>query len=145
MKKIMSICLILVSVFAFSGFAHPPKKGVIKTVKTKENVYNVRFGFKFLDGSYSTSSYTDSPGFTATNLNSGSEYECQLPSSPGGVFLPYQLPGTIEGLAAGTYEFNAIRGQGNWVGYGNVTLTLSPELVGPDGYITVYIPIAWEE
>ncbi|WP_152620245.1 hypothetical protein [Pedobacter lusitanus] len=144
MKKIISICLILLSVvsltaFATSAVSTPPKN-------TEPPVsYNVRFGFKHLDGSLSTTGYTDSPGFTATNTNTGSDFECQLGSSPLGVYLPYQLPGTINNLPAGTYEFNVLRGQGNWTGYGNVIATLSPEMIGPDGYVTIYIPIAWEE
>lgn len=144
MKKIISFCLILLSVVSLTVVAAPPASTLLKSAKPPVS-YNVRFGFKHLNGSLSTTGYTDSPGFTARNTSTGNEFDCQLGSSPAGIFLPYQLPGTIQNLPAGTYEFNVLRGQGNWTGYSNVVATLSPEMIGPDGYVTIYIPIAWEE
>lgn len=145
MKKIISICLILLSVVSLTGYANPVEGPVKKSTKQRVNTYQVRIGFKHLDGSVSTTGYTDSPGFTASNVNTSDEFDCRLNASPAGIFLPYQLPGIIEDLPGGTYEFNAIPGQGNWTGYRNVIVTLSPEMVDADGYVTVYVPIAWQE
>jgi hypothetical protein len=144
MKKIISICLILLSVISLAAFAAPPVSTQLHGEKPPVS-YNIRFGFKHLNGTLSTTGYTDSPGFTATNTTTGNVFDCELGPSPTGIFLPYQLPGTINNLPAGTYEFNVLRGQGNWTGYGNVIATLSPEMIGPDGYVTIYVPIAWEE
>lgn len=144
MKKIISFCLILLSVVSLTAFATQPVSMPLKNEKPPVS-YNIRLGFKHLDGTLATTGYTDSPGFTATNTITGYQFDCQLGPSPAGIFLPYQLPGTINNLPAGTYEFNVLRGQGNWVGYRNVIITLSPEMIGPDGYVTIYVPIAWEE
>jgi hypothetical protein len=38
-----------------------------------------------------------------------------------------------------------MQGQGAWTGYGSVVATVSDAQVDADGYITVYIPITWEE
>jgi len=38
-----------------------------------------------------------------------------------------------------------MQGQGGWVGYGSVTGEVSDAEVDTDGYVTVYIPIVWEE
>ncbi|MFD2287480.1 hypothetical protein GJU39_07905 [Pedobacter petrophilus] len=145
MKKIISICMLVLCVVSLTTYAAPEVPYAVKGKQTPVTTYNVRLGYRNLDGSVTTSVSTDSPGFTAYNQESGDDYYCENgPSSPG-IFLPYQLPGTITGLPAGTYEFTAERGQGNWTGYGSITVTLSPEMIGADGYITVYVPIAWAE
>lgn len=146
MKKFISFSLLAVCIVLLASYA-PVSKGkpVTRTKSAATTTYNVRLGYKNLNGSVTLTGSTDSPGFTAYELETGEYYDCSLPPSDPGTFLPHQLPGIMNDLPAGTYEFTAERGQGNWVGYGTVTVTLSPELVGPDGYINVYVPIAWEE
>ncbi|WDF67422.1 hypothetical protein PQ465_14040 [Sphingobacterium oryzagri] len=145
MKKIVSICLLALAVTAVGASVKEPVSKPIVHMKKKVNTYNVRVGYENLDGSTSLTATTDSPGFTATNVETGEEFFIGLYRSPSGFFLPYQLPGVISALPAGTYEFTAERGQGNWTGYSSVTVTLSADQVDSEGYITVYVPIAWVE
>lgn len=116
------------------------KKTVATVVATKQSPYNIRFGLvsrtgqKILSGSYDVGS------FVAVNTTTGESFY----SYYGGGFQT--LPGYLtDQLPAGTYEFYAEQGQGGWVGYGSTTITLNDSLVDKDGYITVYIPIKWEE
>ncbi|TCO22445.1 hypothetical protein EV200_10685 [Pedobacter psychrotolerans] len=145
MKKIISICMLVLCVVSLTTYATPEVPKPVSSIKAKVTTYNVRLGYRNLDGSVTTSVSTESPGFTIYNQESGDDYYAENGPSSFGTFLPYQLPGTINGLPAGTYEFSAERGQGNWTGYGSITVTLSPEMIGADGYVTVYVPIAWVE
>ncbi|WP_412468998.1 hypothetical protein [Pedobacter sp. KLB.chiD] len=145
MKKIISICMLVLFVASFATYATPELPKSFSGTKAKVTTYNVRLGYRNLDGSVTTSGSTESPGFTVYNQETGDDYFVENGPSSSGTFLPYQLPGLINGLPAGTYEFSAERGQGNWTGYGSITVTLSPELVDADGYVTVYVPIAWVE
>lgn len=145
MKKIVSICLLALAVTAVGVSANEPVSKPIVHMKKKVTTYNVRVGYKNLDGSLSLSTTTDSPGFNATNVDTGEEFFIGLSRSAAGFFLPYQLPGLISALPEGTYEFVAERGQGNWTGYSPITVTLSPSLIDDEGYITVYVPISWTE
>jgi hypothetical protein len=144
MKKIIFICMLALCVVSFTTYAGPEIPRPVKGKQTAVTTYNIRLGYRNLDGSVTTSGSTESPGFTAYNQESGEEYYGENGPSAG-TFLPYQLPGTMTDLPAGTYEFSAERGQGNWTGYGSITVTLSPEMIGADGYVTVYVPIAWVE
>ncbi len=145
MKKIISICMIVLCIVSLTTYANDDVPKLATNIEKKVTSYNVRLGYRNLDGSVTTTGSTESPGFTAYNTESGEDYFCELGPSAPGIFLPYELPGTLTGLQAGTYQFSAERGQGNWTGYGSITVTLSPEMIGPDGYVTVYVPIAWAE
>ncbi len=106
---------------------------------SKTKTYKIRYGLlsqsgvKILSGSYDVGS------FVATNTATGEAFETYL----GGGFQ--SLPKYYDGVPAGTYTFSAMQGQGGWVGYGSVTGVVSDNQVDADGYITVYIPIVWEE
>ncbi|WP_027387897.1 hypothetical protein [Chryseobacterium gregarium] len=106
---------------------------------SKTKMYIIRYGLlsqdvtKMLSGSY------DIGSFVATNTVTGESFETYAGSG-------FQsLPQYSEGIPAGTYTFTAMQGQGGWVGYGSVTGVVSDAQVGQDGYVTVYVPIAWEE
>ncbi|WP_293789676.1 hypothetical protein [uncultured Pedobacter sp.] len=145
MKKIISICMLVLGVASLATYATPELPKPVSGTKAQVATYHVRLGYRNLDGSVTTSASTESPGFTIYNQETGEDYYVENGPSSSGTFLPYQLPGIMNGLPAGTYEFSAERGQGNWTGYGSVTVTLSPEMIGADGYVTIYVPIAWEE
>lgn len=106
---------------------------------SKTKTYQIRYGLlsqsgvKILSGSYDVGS------FVATNTATGETFETYA----GGGFQ--SLPKYYDGVPAGTYTFSAMQGQGGWVGYGSVTGVVSDSQVDADGYITVYIPIVWEE
>ncbi|WP_449400904.1 hypothetical protein [Chryseobacterium wanjuense] len=106
---------------------------------SKTKTYQIRYGLlsqsgvKILSGSYDVGS------FVATNTATGETFETYA----GGGFQ--SLPKYYDGVPAGTYTFSAMQGQGGWVGYGSVTGVVSDNQVDADGYITVYIPIVWEE
>lgn len=106
---------------------------------SKTKTYKVRFGLISLDGTKTLSGSYDVGSFLAENTVTGEVYDTYY----GGGFQT--LPGYNEGIPAGTYTFSAMQGQGGWVGYGSVTGTVSDAQVDADGYITVYIPITWEE
>lgn len=105
----------------------------------KSKSYTVRYGLlsktgvKILSGSYDVGS------FVATNTVTGESYETYYGSG-------FQsLPQYNQDIPEGTYTFTAMQGQGGWVGYGSVSAVVSDNQVDADGYVTVYIPIAWEE
>lgn len=108
-----------------------------QTAKTQ--TYDIRFGLLSQNGTKILSGSYDLGGFVATNTVTGEEYY----TYGGGGFQ--SVPQYFEGLPAGTYEFSAQQGQGGWVGYGSVIGTVSDAQIDEDGYVTVYVPIAWEE
>lgn len=106
---------------------------------SKEKTYKVRYGLLSQNGTKTLSGSYDVGSFVATNITTGESFETYA----GGGFQ--SLPKYYEGIPSGTYTFTAMQGQGGWVGYGSVTGVVSDAQVDADGYITVYIPIVWEE
>lgn len=92
-------------------------------------------GVNYMNGTY------DMGGIYATNVNTGDVYDGYI-TYVGGFA---KLPGYFNDLPEGTYEISAYQGQGGWVGYGSTAVTLSQSSIGQDGYVNVYIPIAWAE
>ena len=139
MKKTL-MTLLMLSSFSIIGFANnvnpETKKVNNENAEVKAESYTIRLGLLGLDGSKRLSGWEDLGGFYATNLETGEVFYNEQ-----GTFLP----GIILDLPAGTYEFSALQGQGGWVGYGSVTVNLSEDLIDQEGYITVYVPIAWAE
>lgn len=144
MKKTFTLLMLLLSMISVTGLASHPIKPLNHSAAKKNYTYRLRVGFKDVDGRLLLNTTTDSPGFSLTNIETDEVSFYGFPPSQGS-FLPNQTPGIINGISAGTYAITAERGQGNWVGYGSVTVTLNDDLVDEDGYITVYIPIAWAE
>ncbi|MGU3377299.1 hypothetical protein [Chryseobacterium sp. M5A1_1a] len=106
---------------------------------SKTQTFKVRYGLLSKSGTkiLSGSGY-DLGGFTAENTVTGETYY----SDGYNRSLPQY---SEEDIPAGTYTFSGIQGQGGWVGYGTVVATVSEANVDADGYITIYVPIAWEE
>ncbi|WP_066440914.1 hypothetical protein [Chryseobacterium sp. CCH4-E10] len=106
---------------------------------SKTKTYTIRYGLISQSGIKTLSGSYDVGSFVATNTISGDSFETYAGSG-------FQaLPQYSEGIPAGTYTFTAMQGQGGWVGYGSVTGMVSEDQVDDDGYITIYIPIVWEE
>ncbi|AZA88214.1 hypothetical protein EG349_16165 [Chryseobacterium shandongense] len=106
---------------------------------SKTKTYTIRYGLISQSGIKTLSGSYDVGSFVATNTISGDSFETYVGSG-------FQaLPQYSEGIPAGTYIFTAMQGQGGWVGYGSVTGMVSEDQVDDDGYITIYIPIVWEE
>lgn len=106
---------------------------------SKTQTYTIRYGLMSQNGTKNLSGSYDVGSFVATNTATGESFETYA----GGGFQA--LPKYYEGIPAGTYTFTAMQGQGGWVGYGSVTGVVSNDQVDDDGYITIYIPIVWEE
>lgn len=104
--------------------------------QTKSQTFKIRYGLLAKDGTKMLSGTHDLDGFTAENTCTGEIYY-----SDGSVLLPQYS----EEIPAGVYSFSGRQGQGHWVGYGTIIATVSEANVDADGYITVYIPIIWEE
>lgn len=116
-----------------------PKNSTGKKEISKSKVYTIRYGLMSQNGTKTLSGSYDVGSFIATNTATGESFETYA----GGGFQ--SLPKYYEGVPAGTYTFTAMQGQGGWVGYGSVTGVVSDSQVDNEGYITVYIPIVWEE
>ena len=101
--------------------------------------YKIRYGLLSKNGTKILSGNYDVGSFLAENMATGEVYDTYY----GGGFQ--SVPQYYNGLPAGTYTFSAMQGQGGWVGYGTVVATVSDAQVDSEGYITVYIPIIWEE
>lgn len=106
---------------------------------SKTQTYTIRYGLISQSGIKTLSGSYDVGSFVATNTATGESFETYA----GGGFQA--LPKYYEEIPAGTYTFTAMQGQGGWVGYGSVTGIVSDDQVDDDGYITIYIPIVWEE
>ncbi|MFP3833204.1 hypothetical protein [Chryseobacterium sp. SIMBA_028] len=105
----------------------------------KTETFKVRYGLLSKSGTKILSgSGFDLGGFIAENTVTGETYY-----SIG--YTPSLPQYSEEDLPAGTYAFSGIQGQGGWVGYGTVVATVSEANVDADGYITIYVPITWEE
>jgi len=107
--------------------------------ETKEQTYKIRYGLLSKNGTKILSGSHDVGSFLAENMTTGDVYDTYY---SGGF---QTLPQYYEGIPEGTYTFSAMQGQGGWTGYGSVVVTVSDAQVDADGYITVYIPITWEE
>ncbi|MCD9617352.1 hypothetical protein [Chryseobacterium gleum] len=105
----------------------------------KTQTYKIRYGLLSKSGTKILSGNYDVGSFLAENMATGEVYDTYY---SGGF---QSVPQYYDGLPAGTYTFSAMQGQGGWVGYGTVVATVSDAQVDSDGYITVYIPIIWEE
>lgn len=105
----------------------------------KTQTYKIRYGLLSKSGTKILSGNYDVGNFLAENMATGEVYDTYY---SGGF---QSVPQYYDGLPAGTYTFSAMQGQGGWVGYGTVVATVSDAQVDSDGYITVYIPIIWEE
>ena len=105
----------------------------------KTQTYKIRYGLLSKNGTKILSGNYDVGSFLAENMATGEVYDTYY---SGGF---QSVPQYYDGLPAGTYTFSAMQGQGGWVGYGTVVATVSDAQVDSDGYITVYIPIIWEE
>jgi len=101
--------------------------------------YKIRYGLLSKNGTKILSGNYDVGSFLAENMATGEVYDTYY----GGGFQ--SVPQYYNGLPAGTYTFSAMQGQGGWVGYGKVVATVSDAQVDSEGYITIYIPIIWEE
>lgn len=101
--------------------------------------YKIRYGLLTKNGTKVLTGNYDVGSFVATNMVTGESFDTYY---SGGF---QSLPAYSEGLPEGTYEFYAMQGQGGWVGYGSVTSTVSDAQVDSDGFVTIYIPISWEE
>jgi hypothetical protein len=112
---------------------------VAKKEISKTQTYTIRYGLISQNGTKTLSGSYDVGSFVATNTITGESFETYA----GGGFQT--LPQYYEGIPEGTYTFTAMQGQGGWVGYGSVTGIVSYDQVDGDGYITIYIPIIWEE
>lgn len=115
------------------------KVPVSKKEISKTQTYTIRYGLMSQNGTKTLSGSYDVGSFVATNTATGESFE----TYSGGGFQA--LPKYYEGIPAGTYTFTAMQGQGGWVGYGSVTGIVSSDQVDGDGYVTIYIPIIWEE
>lgn len=115
------------------------KAPVSKKEISKTQTYTIRYGLMSQNGTKTLSGSYDVGSFVATNTATGESFETYA----GGGFQA--LPKYYEGIPAGTYTFTAMQGQGGWVGYGSVTGIVSSDQVDADGYVTIYIPIIWEE
>ncbi|WP_336688591.1 MULTISPECIES: hypothetical protein [unclassified Chryseobacterium] len=113
---------------------HSPSQSVAQT-----ETYQIRFGLQNQNGTKTLSGSYDLGNFVATNTVTGETFETY-----GGSGMQ-SLPQYFDGLPEGTYTFTATQGQGGWVGYGSVTAEVSEAKVDSDGYVTIYVPIAWEE
>lgn len=105
----------------------------------KNQTYKIRYGLLSKNGTKILSGNYDVGSFLAENISTGEVYDTYY----GGGFQ--SIPQYYNGLPAGTYNFSATQGQGGWVGYGTVVATVSDANVDSDGYVTVYIPVIWEE
>lgn len=138
--KILLIAGVVAVGSSFSPYGNDcDAKNGISGEPAKAKTYKIRYGLVGQDGSKTLSGSYDVGSFIATDTVTGQSYDTYY----GGGFQT--LPAYFEGLPAGTYTFTAMQGQGGWVGYGSVTSEVSDAQVDADGYITVYIPIAWEE
>lgn len=104
--------------------------------ESKTQTFKIRYGLLSKSGTKLLSGTYDLGGFVAKNTTTGELYFSEGYQS---------LPQYSEEIPEGVYAFSGIQGQGGWVGYGTVIAAVSEDNVDAEGYITVYIPIMWEE
>lgn len=138
--KILLMAGIVVVGSSFSTYENDSQtENIISKEPAKAKMYKIRYGLVGQNGSKTLSGSYDVGSFIATNTVTGQSYDTYY----GGGFQT--LPAYSEDLPAGTYTFTAMQGQGGWAGYGSATSEVSDAQVDPDGYVTIYIPIVWEE
>lgn len=139
----VSVCIGLLAVatsFSSAEMVENNKNGAeLSDTAPKTQTYKIRYGLLSKSGTKILSGNYDVGSFLAENMATGEVYDTYY---SGGL---QSVPQYYDGLPAGTYTFSAMQGQGGWVGYGTVVATVSDAQVDSDGYITVYIPITWEE
>ncbi len=139
----VSACIGLLAVatsFSSAEMVENNKNGAeLSDTAPKTQTYKIRYGLLSKSGTKILSGNYDVGSFLAENMATGEVYDTYY---SGGF---QSVPQYYDGLPAGTYTFSAMQGQGGWVGYGTVVATVSDAQVDSDGYITVYIPIIWEE
>lgn len=139
----VSACIGLLAVatsFSSAEIVENNKNGAeLSDTAPKTQTYKIRYGLLSKSGTKILSGNYDVGSFLAENMATGEVYDTYY---SGGF---QSVPQYYDGLPAGTYTFSAMQGQGGWVGYGTVVATVSDAQVDSDGYITVYIPIIWEE
>jgi len=139
----VSACIGLLAVatsFSSAEMVENNKNGAeLSDTAPKTQTYKIRYGLLSKSGTKILSGNYDVGSFLAENMATGEVYDTYY---SGGF---QSVPQYYDGLPAGTYTFSAMQGQGGWVGYGTVVATVSDAQVDSDGYITVYIPITWEE
>ncbi|WP_294321442.1 hypothetical protein [uncultured Chryseobacterium sp.] len=142
-NSIVKILLMAGIVVVGSSFSDHGKasqrKNEISREPSKSKTYKIRYGLVGQTGHKTLSGSYDVGSFIATNTVTGQSYDTYY----GGGFQT--LPAYYDDLPAGNYTFTAMQGQGGWAGYGSVTYEVSDAQVDADGYVTIYIPIAWEE
>lgn len=121
------------------NISNASSRSVVSKEITKTKTYKIRFGLLSKSGAKILSGNYDVGSFIATNNATGEVFDTYY----GGGFQ--SLPAYYEGISEGDYTFSAMQGQGGWVGYGSVVRTVSDAQVDADGYVTIYIPITWEE
>lgn len=142
MRKCLLLALVAVTLFtAIDTFATTPVFPPIKKNETVARSYNIRIGLIRRDGTVITSGSADLSSFYAHDAKTGNYYYAEY-NVIGGFF---QLPAKIYGLPGGTYTFGADRGQGNWIAVSDKIVTITPDMVGPDGFVDILLEIAWEE
>lgn len=145
MKSALLACGVLFTIFSCSTDATTLTDSEMNLANKSENskkqqTYQLKVGTSQNGVNYMNGTY-DMGGIYATDVNTGDVYDGYI-TYVGGFA---KLPGYFNDLPEGTYEISAYQGQGGWVGYGSTTVTLTPSLIGQDGYVNVYIPIAWAE
>lgn len=119
--------------------SQPSAQPAVSKESLKVKTYKIQYGLLTKSGTKILSGNYDVGSFIATDTATGVVYDTYY---SGGF---QSLPQYYEGIPAGTYVFSAMQGQGGWVGYGSVSAVVSDTQVDADGYVTVYIPISWEE
>ncbi|KFF10223.1 hypothetical protein IW15_20865 [Chryseobacterium soli] len=119
--------------------SQPSAQSVVSKEALKTKTYKIRYGLLSKSGTKLLSGNYDVGSFIATDTTTGVAYDTYY---SGGF---QSLPQYYGGIPAGTYVFSAMQGQGGWIGYGSVSAVVSDAQVDADGYVTVYIPITWEE
>lgn len=138
--KVMLFTGVVVAVSSFSALKNDSEKNHLASKQTSQSAtYQIRFGLQNQNGTKTLSGSYDLGNFVATNTVTGETFETY-----GGSGMQ-SLPQYINDLPEGNYTFTATQGQGGWVGYGSVTAEVSEAKVDSDGYVTIYVPIAWEE
>lgn len=138
--KVVLFAGVIAAVSSFSASKNDSeKKHSLSQSVAQTETYQIRFGLQNQNGTKTLSGSYDLGNFVATNTVTGETFETY-----GGSGMQ-SLPQYFDGLPEGTYTFTATQGQGGWVGYGSVTAEVSEAKVDSDGYVTIYVPIAWEE
>lgn len=138
--KVFLIAGVMIVGSSFSaGENDPQRKDEVSKEVSKAKTYKIRYGLLGQNGTKTLSGSYDVGSFIATNTVTGQSYDTYY----GGGFQT--LPAYFDDLPAGNYTFSAMQGQGGWAGYGSVTSEVSDAQVDADGYVTIYIPVSWEE